>query len=334
MGGRGFVKQAYRLLDNENIDYDEFHDGIVSRPIEEKESFRWLETFRAIQANLPEGVKPVMVADRESDIYEMFVEGIESGADFIFRLAQDRKTTEDLNLMSKIKKQKPMGVIETEVSHNSRNGQPNRTMKLEVKACKITIKKPARCTTLNAPDSVTINVVAVTEIDPIDKKKPAQWILGTNLPIGEISDIETIIKFYSLRWRIETFHYVLKSGLKVEKIQQRRFELYKPLIHIYSLIACYIMQITYVARYNPKLSCEYYFDELEWKLLYRVATREKKSPKKPYSMKEAVQYLSIIGSGKRSKSDGPPGVRTVWIGLKHLSIVANAMEGLGLWKHI
>jgi hypothetical protein len=34
--------------------------------------------------------------------------------------------------------------------------------------------------------------------------------------------------------------------------------------------------------------------------------------KKPYTIKEAIDYL---GESKRAPSDGPPGVKTIWIGL-------------------
>jgi hypothetical protein len=415
MGGRGFAKQAYNLIDNENIDYDKFHDDVVSvtkdnlagleevlvvqdtmhvnlaghvkteglglqcqkalgllvhsavahttqgesigilhqqittrlntegtifsldhegRPIEAKESFRWIDTFRSVRANLPEGVRPIMIADRECDIYEAIVDGVESGAGFIFRAAQNRKTQEEVNLFEKISSQPSLGSIFVDVSHNSRLGLPEKKMELEIKATEITILKPKRSTTKDAPTSVTINVVMVTELNPLGKNKPAQWILLTNLAIKTKSEIEKIVRYYALRWRIETFHYVLKSGLAIEKIQQRKFESYKPLIYICSIIACYIIQITYVARINPNLSCEAYFGADEWKLLYRLATRKEKSPKKPYTMKEAVDYISILGCGKRSKSDGPPGVKSVWKGLRHLYIVANALENLDLWKHL
>src|SRR3972149_2490391 len=42
-------------------------------PIEEKESYRWIEAFQQTIALTPDGVQVVTVCDREADIYEMFV---------------------------------------------------------------------------------------------------------------------------------------------------------------------------------------------------------------------------------------------------------------------
>ena len=41
----------------------------------------------------------------------------------------------------------------------------------------------------------------------------------------------------------------------------------------------------------------------------------KKIPKKPYTIAETVACLSWLGGPKRAPSDGPPGVKTIWIGL-------------------
>jgi hypothetical protein len=59
-------------------------------------------------------------------------------------------------------------------------------------------------------------------------------------------------------------------------------------------------------------------EEDEWKLLYCVANKTNKEPKKPYTVKEAVEYLGRLGGPKRALSDGPPGVKTIWIGLMKL----------------
>ena len=302
-------------------------------PIEEKESYRWRETFSEITKNIPEGVKITVIADRECDIYEMLVDGTESESDFIFRVAQNRRTTEGINIQEKLFSQPVIGKIEVEIGHNSRTGKPKHTKRFEVRACTITIKKPMKNKSTTIPENITANYVGVTEIDAQNGRENS-WILVTNMPIDTFSAIEEIVRYYSLRWRVETFHMVLKSGLGIEKAQQRKFESYKPLIHIYSVIALFIMQLTYVARFNPKMSCEYYFDQNEWKLLYRMANKTTTSPKKPYTIQQAIYYLAIIGNGKRAKSDGPPGVKTVWKGLQLLYKTIETLGDIGLSEYI
>jgi hypothetical protein len=80
------------------------------------------------------------------------------------------------------------------------------------------------------------------------------------------------------------------------------------------------MNLTYIARVNPGLPCtilfDEEFDEEEWKVLYCVANRTKEVLEKPYTIKQAVDYIGWLGGPKRAPSDGPPGVKTVWRGLQ------------------
>jgi hypothetical protein len=59
-----------------------------------------------------------------------------------------------------------------------------------------------------------------------------------------------------------------------------------------------------------------------------AANKTKKEPKKPYTMKEAVEYLRWLGGPKRAPSDGPPGVKTIWIGLMKLYVLLAYREYL------
>jgi hypothetical protein len=137
----------------------------------------------------------------------------------------------------------------------------------------------------------------------------------TNEPVQTVEDAYEKAVWYMQRWKIEQFHYVLKSGCTVEKLQERSMEKTTMLVLMYSIIASAIMNITYVARIHPLLPCTIFFEEDEWKVLYCAANKTKKIPKKPYTIAEAVTYLSWLGGPKRAPSDGPPGVKTIWIGL-------------------
>jgi hypothetical protein len=100
----------------------------------------------------------------------------------------------------------------------------------------------------------------------------------------------------------------------------------KALILMYSVIAVYIMNLTYIARINPDLPCTLLFEETEWKILYCAANRTKKGPDRPYTIKQAVEYVGALGGPKRSPSDGPPGVKTIWAGLQKLYTLLDYRE--------
>jgi hypothetical protein len=100
------------------------------------------------------------------------------------------------------------------------------------------------------------------------------------------------------RWKIERFHYVLKSGCAIEKLQERSIGKTATLIMMYSIIAVMILNLTYAGRLTPGLPCSLLLGPEEWKLLYCIANKTRKGPKKPYTMKEAVEYLGWLGGAE------------------------------------
>jgi hypothetical protein len=145
--------------------------------------------------------------------------------------------------------------------------------------------------------------------------------MATSEPVNSAEEAYEYVGYYIQRWKIERFHYVLKSGCAIEKLQERSIDKSTALILMYSIIAVMILNTTYIGRLKPELPCSYLLGEDEWKLLYRIANKVKKEPKKPYTIKEAVDYLGRLGGPKRAPSDGPPGVKTIWIGLMKLYIL-------------
>ena len=164
-------------------------------------------------------------------------------------------------------------------------------------------------------------VVHVKEKQPTSSTDAIEWFLMTNDPINDLNEAYDQVKYYQHRWKIERFHYTLKSGCKVEKIQARTMEVTLKLIMMYSIISVFIMNITYLARIKPDLTCELFFYEDEWKLLYCLATKSNDIPQTPYTLKEAVKYLACVGGPKMAKSDGDPGLKAIWKGLERFYLL-------------
>jgi len=287
----------------------------AARPIEEKESFRWIETLRGVTEIAPEGVHFITVCDREADFYELYAEAMEIGEDFVIRVTHDRWSVENEKIMTKIRQTKGSGTVIVSIPRDSRKGVPAREAELEVAYCEVTVIKPASVRNPNIPPKLTFNLVRVTEINPPGGCEPIEWILATSLSISCVEDAMRVVEYYVQRWKIERFHYVLKSGMGAEKIQQRTYERIKPVLLIYSVIALFIMAITYMGRVLPNAPCSLFFTDDEWKILYRVVNKTKVAPEEPYTMAEAVAYLGQLGSYKRAPSDGLPGLQSIWNGL-------------------
>ena len=176
--------------------------------------------------------------------------------------------------------------------------------------------------------SLEICVIHAKEESPPKGVAPIEWFLMTNEPVETVEAAYERVFYYTQRWKIERFHYVLKSGCGVEKLQERSMDKTTMLVLMYSVIAVMIMNMTYIARIRPKEPCTIFFEEEEWKVLYCTANKTKKAPGKPYSIQEAVTYLGRLGGPKRAPSDGPPGVETVWLGLITLNTLLAYREWL------
>ena len=63
--------------------------------------------------------------------------------------------------------------------------------------------------------------VHVREDHPPDNAKALEWFLLTTLPVQSREDAERMLRWYALRWRIEDWHRVIKSGCRVERLAVR-----------------------------------------------------------------------------------------------------------------
>jgi hypothetical protein len=89
------------------------------------------------------------------------------------------------------------------------------------------------------------------------------------------------------------------------------------------------MAVTYMGRIVPDMPCDIFFEDDEWKVLYRIIHKTKIPPDKPYSMADAIMYLGELGGYKRAPSDGPPGLKAIWKGLFRLYDAIDILVGQG-----
>ena len=299
----------------------------AARAIEEKESYRWLEMLAESTKSIPDDVNIITICDREGDFYELYAKLKETGNDFIIRVVHDRISDTNGKILETIRKKAAIGTVTVNIPRDSRNNIPARQAEMEIAYCTVNVMKPSTVKSTDLPEKLTMNLVRITEITA-SSEPGIEWILATSLPLNSADDAYKIVEYYIQRWKIERYHFVLKSGCSAEKIQQRTYEKIKPVLLIYSVIAMYIMAVTYIGRILPDTSCDVFFDEDEWKILYRIVNKTKLQPDKPYSMADAVKYLGQLGGYKRAPSDGPPGLKVIWKGLFKLYEFINLYEGL------
>jgi hypothetical protein len=136
--------------------------------------------------------------------------------------------------------------------------------------------------------------------------------------VESFSDAGEVVAYYRLRWLIERYHYVLKSGCGLEKLQLETGVGLERALAAYGVVAWRLLWLTYEARKRPDECCTVVFTEHEWQALYCAVHRTTKLPAEPPTLHEAVRLVARLGGFLARTSDGEPGVTTIWRGLIRL----------------
>jgi Transposase DDE domain len=188
------------------------------RPLEDKESARWLLGCEAAAKSLPHAASLTMVADRESDIYALFARK-PAGLDLIVRAAQDRKLTGGGTLFAALADAQPLIISPVRVAPRG-PGDKGRIARVALRADTVRIARPVNGIADNDPDTLELTLVEAREIDPPPGKSALLWHLLTTRPVGNAAQAQNIVQLYRLRWRIEQVFRALKSdGLALDDSQ-------------------------------------------------------------------------------------------------------------------
>lgn len=297
------------------------------RPIAEKESFRWIEALKTTKSLCLEKLV-ITLGDRESDIFELFAEAEDIQAKVLVRATKDRilikenPDQENKTLWTHMRKVPLAGIqiIDLPARHN----QPERSVTLEVRHSEITFKPPQRYPGAKEKKLTPIVMQAVWlyESNPPSGVEPLEWMLLTNMPVSSVEEAVRIGKWYRLRWQIECYHRVLKSGCKIEECRLETYERLKKYIRLKSIIAFRLLWLTLINRISPEIPSSQILEEHEWKALYCYITKSRIPPETSPSVKEAVRMIARLGGFLGRKHDGEPGMIYIWRGWEKLSIIA------------
>ncbi len=289
------------------------------RPITEKESYKWIKGLPEKPEVIQQRV--VTVCDREADLYELFQESQNRQLDFIVRVVRNRRL-EDLTLL--YEHLDDVQVSDTyEVTVPRQQNQAERVASVELRYTTVTLLPPKNRTqaaTSLPLDPLLVQIVEVREVDPVgDVSKPLHWVLMTTLPVKTHDEAHRIVRFYTYRWLVERFHYVLKSGgCDFEQSQLRTIEALHRLLGLCSRVAWRLLWLTYEARQAPDVPCSLVLSDAEWQALTAFTNSSKQPASQPPSLREAVHTIAKLGGFIGRKADGEPGVKTLWRGWQRL----------------
>lgn len=286
-----------------------------SQPIEEKESYRWIQGAADAKSALGAAAMVTVIGDRESDIYEEFERIPDVHTHLLTRACRDRALVGGGRLFD---------IAETwpirhrfELAVRAQPGRPARTAKVAVRFGEVTIKRPGNCSDPKAARQLTLCLVDVRELDPT-VEEPIHWRLLTTHTVTSVAHALQIVAWYRQRWQIEQLFRTSKSqGLDIESSQVEAAEALFKLAAVAMIAATKIMQLvlardgtvdrpaTDVVTADQLPMLETLQAKLEGK------TAKQKNPHPKFSIAWLAWIIARLGGWTGYASERPPGPITM-----------------------
>lgn len=295
------------------------------RPIEQKESLKWLKSFRAaarLQRQLGAATTVVSVGDREADVYELFALAKSDPAypKLLVRAERDRRVKESAGCLWPYMESQP--VAGRRVLHiPRRRGRAARAAVLEVRFAQMTLRPPRRKSSLGA---LQVWAVYVSEVHPPSEKDAVEWMLLTTLEVNDFAQALEKIDWYKRRWGIEEYHRTIKSVCRIESRQLADRTVWENCLAVDLVVAWRVEHIKKLSRETPEAPCTVAFEDHEWQALLAYRRPDRPLPSTPPSLREVTRLTAELGGFLGRKGDGEPGSTTLARGLQRLHDIASA----------
>ena len=292
-----------------------------TRKFEDKETHYWAKALDQIESHLPKKRGYIFIGDGHADMIDLFCKKRRINSSLIVHLVQDRKLIgENERLFEKLFRSQPIGKIVKKLERTK--STPERTVTLEICAEQVTISVPKDRKKEKKLSPVKLSAISVREIESdVETKNKILWRLLTTEPIAILDEAKKIIDYYTKRWLIERYHYILKEGCRIEKLQLETAENLKRAISLYSIVAFRLMFMTYLARIEPEASCMQVLSKQEWQALWCYHHKKPTPPNEPPTIQKAILMLAKIGGFMGRKGDGVPGAKVIWLGIMALKTI-------------
>jgi hypothetical protein len=301
-----------------------------SRAATQKESYRWQDHLAAIDRVVPPQVQELLViADREGDIYNYLAQPRSGRCHLLVRLAQPQRLVVEATQQAgpdPVKPEPLLGVLTRQpwlgrhtitVPRGADGPRRKAVLHLRLAAVKVLPPKNAKGRAKLKP--VQVWVVEAVELAPPGGVQPICWRLVSTKAVSSLQEAIGALEDYLLRWRVERFHYVLKSGGKVEELQLEKAERLANALAFYSQVACRVLRLTYLSRVEPQRPAEGEFDPPELQTLRGYAAQKKMTQEQQVkTVRQAIRVIAKMGGFVGRKGDGEPGVKVLWRGLVSL----------------
>ena len=284
-------------------------------PVEEKESFRWLENLRQASrlAGAPE--RCVHIGDRESDMYELFCAAAEEKTHFLVRTCVDRLAIDGEQTIARAM-ETPDGKETYRLKLQTQNGRPSEAL-VEIRYRRLLVLPPIG--KQKRYPSLELTVIRATEISEPKGREPVDWKLLTNLPVPSMQAAREKLDWYALRWKIEVFHKILKSGCKAEDSLLRSTERIVKLIAVFCVVSWRIFWLTMLNRSDPQATPGLVLTEEECLVLDRAVKAKSGEDTNRDTLSSYLIKVAQLGGYLARRKDPPPGNLVMWRGMRRLA---------------
>jgi Transposase DDE domain len=284
-------------------------------PIEEKESVRWLENLKQATELLDDARRCVHIGDRESDIFELFCAAEENRTWFLVRTCVDRMAGDDGGTISAaMKKPKIKAIHHVEV--RDAKGIVSETS-VAVRYQRLQVHPPIG--KQKKYPSLRLTVIHAQERTKPRGRDRIDWKLITNLPVRSRQEAVEKLRWYAMRWKIETFHKFLKSGCRAEDSRLRAAQRIVNLIAILCILAWRVYWLTMMNRVAPAGSPLAALTSLETRILDRVFKEEPGKSRVNPTLSAYLTKIARLGGYLARSKDPPPGNTVMWRGMSRLT---------------
>lgn len=311
--------------------------GYKKQPIEEKESYKWIEVAQQSKEVLKEAASVTFIEDREGDIYEQFALIPDEKHHLLIRSRTTRKLVDGNSLYNEVENAPIAGNYTIEVLTDKRKNQYKRKANIELRFITCELQCPENLKNKDYPASISVSCISVKETGNVSK--PINWKLLTTNKIETYEQALTMITYYSARWYIEqVFRLLKKQGFGIEQTELESGWAIRKLVIMQMTALLKILQMN-IAYADPEggQPVEEVFDSEQIEVLHLMnnklqgKTEKQQNLHDPKRTKWAAWIIGRLGGWKGYDSQGPPGVIVLKRGLDRLCYI---IEGLNLAKDV
>ncbi len=284
-------------------------------PIEHKESIRWLENMRQSTALFGDPGRCIHIGDRESDIYELFCLAEELGTHFLVRCCVDRLAGDGTSKIVAAMAEVPVQGLH-HIDVRDTKGNLDQAV-VEVSYRRLRILPPVG--KQKRYPALTLTVLHAQEPGEPAHRPRIDWRLITDLPVHSNETAIEKLRWYAMRWKIEVFHKILKSGCKAEDARLRTAERLVKLIAVFCILSWRVFWMTMIHRSAPNAEPELVLTDEEILLLDHLVPDQTCHVPRNKTLAVYLTKIARLGGYLARASDPPPGNTVMWGGMSRLT---------------